>query len=236
MARLVWGTPGERFYETGVDRGVLFVDGNTGVPWNGLTSVNENTDGGDAASYYLDGYKYQSVATLEEFEATIEAYSAPKEFMQCDGVAAVSNGLFVTQQPRKPFSFSYRTLIGNDEDGPDHGYKIHLVYNALAAPSTRNNETIGNSADPLSLSWDITTLPPMIAGYRPTAHFVITSTATDPILLGQVEDILYGNDDQDSALILANDLLSLFMNYVPKMGYGFGYYGHGLYGHGPTFD
>jgi hypothetical protein len=140
VSRLVWSAAGERFFESGLDRGVLYVSGK-GVAWSGLISIEESPTGGDAKAFYHDGIKYLNLAAAEEFEATINAYSSPPEFGPCDGVGAVYNGLFATQQPRKPFSLSYRTKVGNDTDGADHAYKIHLVYNALAAPTSRSNST-----------------------------------------------------------------------------------------------
>lgn len=210
MARLNWSAVGERFYETGVDRGVLYVGDIPGVAWTGLTSVSESPTGGEAKPYYIDGIKYLNLSSAEEFEATIEAFASPPEFGPCDGTASIQNGLFVTQQPRKSFGLSYRTKIGNDVDGSDYGYKIHLVYNALAAPSGRSNNTMGDSTDPIGLSWAITTLPPAITGYKPTAHFVIDSRTTAPFRLSSIEEILYGSESGSPRLPSAQDLTSLF--------------------------
>ena len=194
MPRLTWGQVGERYFETGVDRGVLYVGASAGVPWNGLTSVSEDLSGGEARPYYIDGVKYLNLAAAEEFVATIAAFSSPKEFGVCDGVSSIQNGLFVTQQPRKSFGLCYRTLIGNDVDGTDHGYKLHVVYNALAAPASRSNNTIADSSEPTALSWSVSTLAPGLSGYRPTAHLIFDSRYTPPNLLAAVEDILYGSD------------------------------------------
>lgn len=209
MSVLSWGTPGERFYESGIDRGVLYVD-DAGFAWNGLISVQEKASGGEPTPYYLDGYKYVQVMSTEEFEATLEAFSSPHEFGPCDGATEFYAGLTVTQQRRKQFSLSYRNRVGNDVDGLDHGYKIHLVYNALAGPSDRNNQTIKATVDPSTLSWDITTQPPLATGFRPTSHFVIDSRTADPEVLSALEDILYGTEDVDSALISVSDLLTMF--------------------------
>lgn len=209
MAKLVWGIVGERYFETGVDRGVLYV-GDVGVPWNGLTAVNEAPTGGDAKPYYLDGIKYANLAAAEEFAASIEAYSSPQEFAVCDGTLSVNNGLFVTQQPRKPFGFSYRTRIGNDLKGTDYAYKIHLVYNALAAPASPNHGTLSDSQSINALSWGISTTPPRALGFRPTAHFVIDSRFTPAPLLSSVEDILYGSDAGQPRLPTQGELLDLF--------------------------
>lgn len=210
MARLDWSAVGERFYETGVDRGVLYVGNIPGVAWTGLTSVSESPTGGDAKAYYIDGVKYLNLSSAEEFEATIEAFASPPEFGPCDGTVSVQNGLFVTQQPRKPFGLSYRTRIGNDIDGTDHGYKIHLIYNALAAPSSRPNNTMGDSTDPISFSWSITTLPPSFTGYKPTAHFLIDSRMTPKETLIEIEDILYGSDASAPRLPFAQEVVDIF--------------------------
>lgn len=210
MPRLSWDAVGQRFYETGVDRGVLYVEANPGVAWTGLTSVSESSSGGEAKAYYIDGVKYLNISSAEEFEATLEAFASPSEFGPCDGTVSVQNGLFVTQQPRKSFGLSYRTKIGNDTDGTDHGYKIHLVYNALAAPSDRANKTMGDSTDPLGLSWTITTLSPVVTGFKPTAHFVIDSRFTPTEILIEVEDTLYGNDANAPRQPPAQELTDIF--------------------------
>lgn len=210
MTRLDWNAVGERFYETGIDQGVLYRKDLAGVAWPGLISVSESPTGGGPKPYYVDGFKFANVAAAEEFEATISAFSSPPEFASCDGVSAVYNGLFATQQPRKPFSFSYRTKIGNDFEGIEFGYKIHLVYNALAAPSGRSNNTLGQSVQPNTLSWKITTLSPAATGLRPTAHFVIDSRSTSDELLASVEDILYGSDTETPNLPSVTELLALF--------------------------
>lgn len=210
MPRLSWSATGERFYETGVDRGVLYVGTNPGVAWTGLTSVSESPSGGEPKAYYIDGIKYLNLSSAEEFEATINAFNSPSEFGPCDGTVSIQNGLFVTQQPRKPFGLSYRTKVGNDIDGSDHAYKIHLVYNALAAPSERSNNTVGDSTEPNSLSWSITTLPPLVTGFKPTAHFLIDSRLTSQEVLIEVEDILYGSDANSPRLPSAQELIDLF--------------------------
>lgn len=210
MTRLIWRAVGESVYETGVDRGVLYVVGMSGVPWNGLTSVSENPSGGSSDAYYIDGVKYQNVPSSEEFEGVIEAFTYPNEFAQCEGTASPFNGLFVTAQPRKPFGLSYRTKVGNDIDGPEHGYKLHLVYNALAEPTNRVNKTVADATDPSSFSWKITTTPPPISGYKRTAHFVIDSRFASPTALFIIEDILYGNSSNDPRLPLPAEIFSIF--------------------------
>ena len=214
MARLKWGEDGSRFFETGLDRGVLYID-NDGVPWNGLIGVSENPSGGEPRPFYYDGVKYLNLASAEEFEATIEAFGAPNEFRPCDGSMAINNGLFATQQPRKAFGMSYRTLVGNDTEGQEHGYKIHLVYNALAGPASKDYKTTGSSTDPTTISWDVTTLPPSLTGLKPTAHFVIDSRETPDGLLEAIEDILYGNDANDSRLPLVSELITMFKSQGP---------------------
>ncbi len=210
MTRLKWGSAGERFFETGVDQGVLYLPAQPGVAWNGLVAVSENLTGGDATGYYVDGVKYANVAANEEFEATIVALSSPPEFAVCDGISQIHNGLFATQQPRKPFSFSYRTLVGNDVDGQEHGYKIHLVYNALAAPSNKTSGSVNSQAVPSGYSWDITTLPPAITGYKRTAHLVVDSRYSDSEVLSDVEDLLYGTSMTAPAIPTPDDLIAMF--------------------------
>jgi hypothetical protein len=210
MARLTWGAAGERFFNLGVDRGVLYVGIDPGVAWPGLISVSESPTGGDPKPFYMDGQKYLNLSSAEEFAATITAFSRPLEFGPCDGTVPIQNGLFITQQPRKSFGFSYRTMIGNDVDGPDHAYKIHLVYNALAAPAEYNYTTVTDTPDPIQLSWGITTMPPPITGFRPTAHFVVESRYTDPGVLSDLEDILYGNEVSAASLPTVAELIALF--------------------------
>lgn len=215
MTRLSWSALSERYFEGGVDRGVLYIGVDAGVSWPGLISVSESPRGGEARPYYLDGVKYLNLASKEEFEATINAFSAPKEFAPCDGVSSIQNGLFATQQPRKAFSFSYRTRVGNDTEGKEHGYKIHLVYNALAGPSERNNSTLGDSVEPNTYTWQITTLPPSLTGRKPTAHFVIDSRYTPRVLLSTIEDILYGSDAAEARLPMVSELITMFQSEGP---------------------
>jgi len=209
MTRLDWGVTGTRIYEAGVDRGVLYIPGIAGVPWIGLTAVNEDSSGGDAQPYYLDGVKYMNLPALEEYEATIEAYTYPPEFEVCDGKAEPRSGLFFTAQRRKKFGFSYRTSIGSDQS-PDLGYKIHLVYNALAAPSQRSNATIKDSTDTTPFSWKITATPPPMTEYKPTAHVVIDSRMTDPVVMAALETALYGDDDNSPYLPSPAQLIDIF--------------------------
>lgn len=218
MTRLTWDAIGERYYEIGVDRGVLYID-SEGYSWPGLVSVSENPTGGEVKSHYIDGYKYLNIATAEEFEATIEAFSAPSQFAQCEGVSTSYAGLLVTHQPKKTFGFSYRTGVGNDTEGRDHAYKIHLVYNALAAPSSRAYSTVNDSVEAPVQSWDISTLAPMIHGFRPTAHFVIDSRTTPEVTMTLVENLIYGTAETEPRLPEAHELLTIFGAPVYDGGY-----------------
>lgn len=214
MAKIIWSADGERFFETGVDRGVLYPQIGEGVPWNGLLAISETPNGGAPTPFYADGYKYLNVSSAEEFQANLSAYSSPPEFGACDGTQGIFNGLFITQQPREQFGLAYRTKIGNDTDGVDHGYKLHLVYNCLASPTSRSNQTLGGSTAPITLTWDITTTAPDITGYRPSAHFVIDSRYTPKTLMYEVEGMLYGTAASPSILPTIPDLMSLFNSLI----------------------
>jgi hypothetical protein len=213
MTRLEWDTVGERIFEAGVDHGVLYVDGSDGVPWNGLTSVSESSSGAELAEYYIDGIKYHQLLSAEEFIATIEAFTYPDEFDVCDGTRPAGNGLFMTQQTRKSFGLSYQSKIGNDVRGLDKGYKIHLVYNALAAPSSRQRNTLSENVEPMTFSWSITTKPQSFVGFKPTAHVVIDSVETPNDLMQDVIDILYGTDDTAARLPSVSELIAIFNSY-----------------------
>jgi hypothetical protein len=215
MARLDWDAFGSRFYEAGVDRGVLYVDGYSGVPWNGLTSIDESPLGGDAQSYYVDGVKYLAVISPDEFEGTLTAFTYPDEFMQCDGTVQPRGGLFLTHQRRKSFGLSYRTMVGSDQTD-SAGYKLHIVYNALASPSTRSNTTLKDTTDPNDFSWKITCRPSPTPGYKPTAHIVIDSRDTDPSVLALLEDTLYGTDEEASRLPDFTEVIDIF-DSVPAL-------------------
>lgn len=216
MAKLIWGEAAERFFETGVDRGVLYVD-NNGYAWNGIVSVSEAPTGGESRPAYLDGVKFRNIAASTEFEASLEALSAPSEFGPCDGTAAIHNGLFATQQPRRAFSLSYRTLVGNAVVGSELGYKIHLVYNALAAPAQKTNSTINESPEAGARSWSLTTLPPALTGMKPTAHFVIDSRTTPKGLLNAIEEILYGSEAAQARIPMVSELVELFQSEGPLL-------------------
>lgn len=209
MAKLVWGATGQRLFEAGVDRGVLYIPSQPAVAWNGLKAVNETISGGEPEPYYLDGRKFVNVATTEEFAATIEAFSAPKEFASCDGTKELANGLFVTQQPRSYFGLSYRSRLGNDVDATDLGYKIHLVYQATASPSDRANATMSNVISPLALSWAITTIPQTITNAKATAHLIVDSTKANPTRLATLELMLYGGPSTNGALPTPNEVVTI---------------------------
>lgn len=208
MPRLDWNAAGSRFYEAGVDRGVLYVN-DLGVVWNGLTSVNESSSGGEATPFYLDGVKYLNTTSAEEFEATLTAYTYPDEFGHCDGTYQPRPGLFISQQKRQSFGLSYRTKIGSDLTD-DLGYKIHVVYNALASPSERQRKSIGESTDPMDFSWNLTTRPPAISGYKPMAHIAIDSRYTDPDVLVLIENTLYGTDSDAARLPAFSEFIDIF--------------------------
>lgn len=213
MTKLVWAIVGEKFYEAGIDRGVLYLDGYVGVPWNGLISVTESPTGGEVSPYYVDGIKYLNVASAEEFEATIEAYTYPDEFAKCDGSIRVANGLYAGQQSKLSFGLSYRSLIGNDIDGVDHAYKVHIVYNAMAAPTERGYNTFSDTTDPGNFNWHIVTKPPTFTGYKLTAHFVIDSREVPAGLLTEIENILYGTAGTPPRLLDVDELISLFQSF-----------------------
>lgn len=197
--RLIWDAVGERLYETGVDHGVLYVmgDNNTygeGIAWNGLTAVNESPSGAESTALYADNIKYLNLISAEEYGYTIEAYYSPEEFDQCDGLASPVTGMTIGQQKRKMFGFVYRSLIGNDTDGQDHGYKLHICYGCQASPSERNHQTVNDSPEATTLSWTVTTTPVNVTGYKPTASIVIDSTKIDQQKLTALEDVLFGKD------------------------------------------
>lgn len=197
--KLVWDKAGERFYETGVKQGVLYLQGankqySQGVAWNGLTAVTESPSGAEPTPLYADDIKYLNLMSNEEFGATIEAYTYPEEFAVCDGSASIADGVYIGQQSRKQFGLCYKTTIGNDEDGNEHGYKLHLIYNALAAPSEKAYATINDSPEAITFSWEVTTTPVAVTGHKPTACIIIDSTKADATKLAALEAILYGKD------------------------------------------
>ena len=213
MARLTWGADA-RFFEAGLDRGVLYVGDNPGVAWVGLISVSESPTGGEAVPSYLDGYKFRNRSRSEEFEATIDAFTSPPEFDICDGSANLGSGLFAMHQSRKRFNLSYRTQIGDAFSGLDMGYKIHLVYNALAAPSARSHNTLSVNTEAQILSWVITSRAPQFTGIKPTSHFVIDSRFTPAPLLLSIEDILYGSLTHQARIPSLSELYAMFASFA----------------------
>jgi hypothetical protein len=214
-ARLKWDAVGERFYETGVDRGVLYVRGAngtypTGVAWNGLTTVTESPGGADANPLYADNQKYLNLIATETLDGTIEAYTYPEEFGECDGTGSPSAGISVGQQGRKTFGLCYRTRLGNDEDGTDHGYKLHLLYGAVAAPSEKAYASINDTPDAISFSWGFSTSPVEVTGFKPTSLLVIDSTKVDADELATLEDALYGSGSAAAHLPLPDSVIAMF--------------------------
>ena len=203
MAKLVWDKTGDRLYETGVKNGVLYIPTSgvysKGVAWNGLTAVTESPSGAEATALYADDTKYLSLMSAEEFGATIEAYTYPDEFAACDGSAELTDGVMIGQQKRSTFGLCYKTTIGNDTDGNDHGYKLHIIYGAMAAPSEKAYASINDSPEAITFSWEITTTPVNVTGAKPTASLVIDSTKADPTKLAALEDILYGKDGEPAS-------------------------------------
>lgn len=214
MSRLIWDQVGKKFYETGVSNGVLYVaDGaggyKKGVAWNGLSQVTENPSGAEATPIYADNIKYLNLISAEEFGATIEAYTYPDEFAECDGSAQVVAGVTLGQQDRKQFGFTYRTRVGNDVKGDGLGYKIHVVYNCLAAPSGKTYGSINESPEAITFSWEVTTTPVNVEGHKPSATLVIDSTKVKAATLKAVEDKLYGGTDSEPTLPSLEDLIQI---------------------------
>ena len=214
MAKLVFNGVGDRLFETGVKKGVLYVMGENGqyekgVVWNGLTAVTEKPTGADPTNLYADDIKYVVLYGEEEFEATIEAYTYPAEFEACDGSAALAEGVSIGQQARKQFAFCYRTALGNDAKGQNFGYKIHIIYGCTAKPSEKAYSTINDSPEAVTFSWDVTTVPVPVNGMKPTASVVIDSTRVESGKLKTLEDKLYGTETQESTLVLPNEIKEL---------------------------
>lgn len=214
MSKLTWDQTGERFYETGVKQGVLYpqAEGGTypkGVAWNGLTAVTESPSGAEATPLYADDIKYLNLMSAEEFGATIEAYTYPDEFAQCDGSAEIAKGVSIGQQARKAFGMSYKTTLGNDVANNDYGYKLHLIYGALAAPSEKAYATINDSPEAITFSWEVTTTPVSVKGFKPTANITIDSTKVDKEKLAALEAILYGGDSVEPRLPLPDEVATL---------------------------
>lgn len=214
MAKIVWDESGKRLYETGVKNGVLYIQDETGaynkgVAWNGLTAVTESPSGAEATPLYADDIKYLELFSAEEFGATIEAYTYPEEFEACDGSASLGTGVTIGQQDRKTFGLCYRTVLGNDVKSNEYGYKLHLIYGAKAAPSEKGYQTINDSPEAITFSWEVTTTPVNVAGFKPTASVTIDSTKIDHEKLKKIEDMLYGEGATDAKLPLPDELKTI---------------------------
>lgn len=214
MAKLVWDEVGKRTYETGVDKGVLYVQDaegayGKGVAWNGLTAVNESPSGAEPTPLYADNIKYLELTSKEEYGATIEAYTYPDEFEACDGSAEIGEGVVIGQQSRKVFGLCYRTVKGNDVKNNDYGYKIHLVYGCKAKPAQKNYQTINDSPEAITFSWEVSTTPVEVEGFKPTATVTIDSTKVTSEKLKAVEDALYGTESVEPKLLLPSEILAI---------------------------
>lgn len=218
MTKLLWGQVGERVYEAGVDRGVLYLADGSGVAWTGLTSVDEDFGGDGTSPTFFDGVKTRDTPSFGDFSATLNAYNYPNEFLNYEGAGSLGNGLFVSNQDPKMFGLSYRTLVGNDIDAVDHGYKIHILYNLTASSESKGRETLSDSPVPLNFSWRLSSVPQNVNGYRPTAHVIFDSTQLTGIgLLGALEDILYGTDTDDARLPTINELIDFAASWDPRV-------------------
>lgn len=214
MSKIVWDAIGEHTFETGVRNGVLYLKGvegtyNTGVAWNGLTSVSESPEGAEATDLYADDIKYLTLMSAENFKATIEAYTYPVEFEECDGSATIAKGVVIGQQTRKPFGLCYRTAIGNDTDGNEHGYKLHIVYGCQASPSEKQYSTINDSPEAITFSWEVSTTPVNVNGKKPAATLIIDSTKADKAKLTALEAILYGSEESEPRLPMPDEIATL---------------------------
>lgn len=213
MAKIIWDNTGEKLYETGVKNGVLYLQTagvyNKGVAWNGLTAVTESPSGAEPTNLYADDIKYISLYSAEEFGATVEAYTYPEEFAECDGSAQIADGVWIGQQSRKSFGLAYKTTVGNDTDGTGYGYKLHLLYGCMASPSEKSYSTINDSPEAITFSWELTTTPVNVTGYKPTASLIIDSTKADKDKLAALEEILFGNDQDEARLPMPDEIATL---------------------------
>jgi hypothetical protein len=222
MAPLTWDQVGERLYETGVDHGVLYIPDSSGsyddgYAWNGLTTVTESPSGAESNPQFADNIKYLNLISAEEFGATVEAFTYPDEFAQCDGTAVPEPGVTIGQQGRKQFGLCYRTRVGNDVEGTDHGYKLHMVYGCQAAPSEKAYATINDSPEAIAFSWDVTTSPVPVTDLKPTALLTVDSTVVPAATMKELEDILYGTGGVDARLPLPDEVVALFGGSVTKV-------------------
>lgn len=222
MAMLVWDKTGERYYETGVDKVALYVQENgaypKGVAWNGVTAITESPSGAEPTPLYADNIKYLNLISAEELALSIEAYQSPEEFDVCDGTASPVAGLNIGQQDRKTFGLAYRTLIGNDTDGNNHGYALHLVYGCLAAPSEKAHNTVNDSPEATTLSWEVSTTPVAVTGFKPTSSLEINSTKVDKAKLAALEAMLFGSADGEASLPLPDEVITMLGGTVGEEG------------------
>lgn len=220
MAKLLWDQDGQRLYETGVNQGVLFVKTGAyygkGIAWNGLTAVTESPSGAESTPLYADNVKYLNLLSNEEFGATVEAYTYPDEFGVCDGSSALTAGVTIGQQGRKSFALAYKTVVGNDTDGTNFGYKIHLIYGASAAPSEKAYATVNESPEAITFSWELSTVAVNVTGHKPTASLTIDSTKEDPAKMTLLENILYGTASIDARIPMPDEVAAIFTNAAPS--------------------
>lgn len=218
MAVLTWDQTGEKLYETGVQKGVLYpMDGavyGKGVAWNGLTAVNETPSGAESTKLYADDIKYLDIRSAEEFGATIEAYSSPEEFDACDGTAELAAGVNIGQQNRKGFGFCYRSTIGNDTEYNNYGYKLHIIYGLTASPSERSYSTVNDSPEAATLSWEVSSTPVNVAGFKPTSIITINSKKINPAALKEIEDALYGTVEVEPKILLPDEIKAICDKHV----------------------
>ena len=214
MARLIWDEVGQRFFETGVKNGVLYVQDNdgsykNGVVWNGLTAVTESPSGAEETPLYADDVKYLTLRSAEEFGATVEAYTYPEEFEQCDGSASIANGVTIGQQARRAFGLCYRTSVGNDIQGQNFSYKLHLIYGCTVAPSEKSYSTINDNPEAITFSWELSTVPVPVDGFSPTASLVIDASKVDEGKMQLLEDALFGDEQNEAKLLLPNEIMEM---------------------------
>lgn len=214
MARLIWDEVGQRFFETGVKNGVLYVQDNdgsykNGVVWNGLTAVTESPSGAEETPLYADDVKYLTLRSAEQFGATVEAYTYPEEFEQCDGSAAIADGVTIGQQARRAFGLCYRTSVGNDIQGQNYSYKLHLIYGCTVAPSEKSYSTINDNPEAITFSWELSTVPVPVDGFSPTASLVIDASKVDEGKMQLLEDALFGDESNEAKLLLPNEIMNL---------------------------
>ena len=214
MSKLIWDNTGERLYETGVDRGVLYPiqEGGQytkGVVWNGLTAITESPSGAEATPLYADNIKYLNLVSAEDFGCTIEAYMYPDEFAECDGSAEIATGVYAGQQDRKVFGLCYRTILGNDTDSNGHGYKLHLIYGCLASPSEKSYSTVNDSPEANTFSWEVKSTPVNVSGFKPTASLTIDSTKVNAEKLANLEKVLYGSESTEAKLPTPDEVIAI---------------------------